>query len=288
MASNSIVTACIPYFRCRKYIRRAVQSLLGQTFRKLTVIVVNDGDPNPPWDLLFDIRDPRLVRFDMKVNRGPYFATAVALNSSTTPFFLIQDGDDWSSPQRVEASLSSLERHRADFVFSAARLYRETSAGLLESYGVDWPREPETTLTPQFRYRLPHHGMWRSQVVKRIGGYYGGFPMGYDQLLMNALLMIGKYSYVRDELYHRLVRRDSLTMSPRTGYKSRVRSAIRDDLASIYSQLYQLRSRFLSQSIGSTQFVSGIRKACLSYLTAKKAADLQVESQRLASHLRGR
>src|SRR5579859_5430453 len=95
------VTACIPTYRCTRYLRDAVLSLLNQTYPFLRVVVINDGDPNPPWAALADITDPRLLRFDLKENRGPYFALAVALEATPDPFFLIQDADDVSAPNRA-------------------------------------------------------------------------------------------------------------------------------------------------------------------------------------------
>lgn len=72
------VTASIAYFGCKAYIRRAVETLLNQSFREMRVIVVSDGDPEPPSGQLADIKDPRLVFYDLEKNFGPYFANAVS------------------------------------------------------------------------------------------------------------------------------------------------------------------------------------------------------------------
>ena len=63
---NLAVTASLPYFNARGYIRRAVESLLAQSHSNITVVVVCDGDPRPPWPELAHIRDPRLVQFALK------------------------------------------------------------------------------------------------------------------------------------------------------------------------------------------------------------------------------
>ena len=104
------VVASVPYFNARGYIRRAVESLLAQTHRRLTVVVVCDGDPYPPWPELAHIQDPRLVRFSLARNYGPYFAHQVVLGASTDRYFLVQDSDDWSTPARVSALLHALDQ----------------------------------------------------------------------------------------------------------------------------------------------------------------------------------
>ena len=121
--SAASVAVSIPYYRCKSSIRRAVESILGQTYTQLRVIVVNDGDPDPPWDALADIRDPRLVCFDLPVNRRRYFAYAVVLNAISEPYFLIQDADDWSEPDRLARRMQALHEQRADAAVSSFYRY---------------------------------------------------------------------------------------------------------------------------------------------------------------------
>ena len=71
------ITVSMPYYACPATLGRAVESVLGQTHRDLTLVVVNDGDRRSPWPLLADIDDDRLVRFDLAENRGRYFADAI-------------------------------------------------------------------------------------------------------------------------------------------------------------------------------------------------------------------
>ena len=114
---ESPVTACIPYYKGKRYIRRAVQSLLSQTHGDLQVIVVNDGDCDPPWADLMSMRDPRLVCFDLQRNHGgPFFAYAVVANTVTSTWFLIQEQDDWSDPRRLQQLLHLAVARSADVV----------------------------------------------------------------------------------------------------------------------------------------------------------------------------
>src|SRR4051794_32338454 len=113
------VTVAIPYFQCKPSIGQAVESMLSQTHSALTLVVVNDGDPEPPWPALDHIHDPRLVRFDLPTNRGIYFANAVVLAATDDPYFVVQDADDWSEPQRIAQLLQKLRAEDADGVLSA-------------------------------------------------------------------------------------------------------------------------------------------------------------------------
>ena len=296
--SDRAITACIPYYSCRRYVRRAVESLLRQTHRDLTVLVINDGDAVPPWDLLAGINDPRLVRFDLAANHGPYFAIAVAAGAAATPYLLIQDADDWSDPRRAATLLDLLRREGADLAVSAQAQYAETprSGKVVETRWVQtstsaMPPGPfilTRALGPEYAYRVPHMGLYRTEALRRIGGYYGGFRVGYDTLLTNLILMTGGVSHTPLSLYHRLMRPESLTHSPHTGTRSAEAKAAHHAIAELYRDCFQNYSNYLSGVLDSKQLGEAIRGIVSRNVTPADAAALTWETQRLRRVLRGR
>lgn len=199
------VTVSIPCFGTNRYVRRAVESLLEQTHRELCIVVVNDGDANPPWAELSHILDPRLVRFNCTRNRGYYFVHQIVLEVCRTPYFVVQDPDDWSLPNRVSTLLSRLRIDRSDLASSAWQQYREGEDGMLRPNSVQWIQKDagpthaeedfrfDPMLTDDFISRVSHHGLFRRKALERIGGYYAGFRVNYDALLTNFLLMTERY-----------------------------------------------------------------------------------------------
>jgi glycosyltransferase involved in cell wall biosynthesis len=292
------VTACIPYYQCRRHVRRAVQSLLRQTHRNIAVVVVNDGDPEPPWDLLADIRDPRLVRFSLPANHGPFFANAVVLNATSAPYFLIQDADDWSASTRVATLLERLEREGSDLAISAQPQYMENGNGnrLLDIRWATASRDGSPaerfvvrpTLAPEYAYRVPHAGLFRSNSIRRVGGYYGGFRIAYDTLLTNLILMTGRVSHVAQPLYFRLVRPESLTHSPLTGFHSAHARRVQKAIVALYRRCFTWYSKYLAGSLDSRRLGEVIRGSVARNVTAADARQLAVETQRLKQSLRTR
>jgi glycosyltransferase involved in cell wall biosynthesis len=275
------VTVSIPYHRCRPYIRQAVQSILDQTHRDLTVVVVNDGDPEPPWDLLADIHDPRLVRFDLGSNRGRYFADDVVLGATTSPYYLVQDADDWSEPDRIERLLRKLQSDRADAAFSA--LYSHTG-GRLEPRRPSILRYPELSrpLTRLLEHRTSHVGLFRTAALRRVGGYYGGFRIGYDTLLVSLLLMTGRPTYLERPLYHRLRRDESLTMSSVTGLRSAQRMEAWRQLRVMYTEALQAYQRQRAGQFDRDALAARIRRVVDARVTAGEREVRAAASSRLA------
>jgi glycosyltransferase involved in cell wall biosynthesis len=289
-SSGARITACIPYFRCRRYLRLAVDSLLAQTHRNITVVVVNDGDPEAPWDLLRDITDPRLVRFNLLANHGPYFANAVVLNATSAPYFLMQDADDWSSSTRAAELLAGIERDGSDLAVSAQPQYVQTAQGN-RIVDMRWAsvanRETQRgyvvrpVLTPAYAYRAPHAGLFRSDAIRRLGGYYGGFRLSYDTLLTNLILMTGSVSHVPRPLYYRLVRQESMSHCSATGTRSAHARQVNQAIRAIYRRCYTYYSAYLAGRIDSRQLSGSIRAQVLRNVTPPDARWLAIESERL-------
>jgi glycosyltransferase involved in cell wall biosynthesis len=299
--SEKHVIVCVPYYRCKVYVRRAVQALLAQTYSNITVVVVNDADfETPPWPELSDIDDTRLVRFDLKENKGPYFATQLVLSATTAPYLLIQDADDWSHPERIQKLLAALDCDKADFAISAQSLFREELYSSGEPPDIRWVEKlngtlllndltdkfkVNTKLTGHFLYRSAHHGLFRTEVLRKIGGYYGGFRTSYDTLLTNFILMVGKIAHVPEPLYYRLIRPTSLTQSVETGYRSVQRKQILLKLEEIYSTTYKFYKSYLRGKITGDNLIKSIRSTCENYIPGDDIQTISSESKLLKQHL---
>jgi glycosyltransferase involved in cell wall biosynthesis len=285
-SGNRRVTACIPHYRCRPYIARAVESLLAQTHRDLTVVVVNDGDPDPPWPELAHIDDPRLVRYSLLANRGCFFAEAVVHNATSAPYFLIQDADDWSAPYRIECLLNRLDLDRSEFAASA-QPQCVAHDGRYEILNVLW-RNVKPRLTATFEHICSHVGLFRTQSLREIGGYYAGFRVGYDAVLPSLMLMTGRISHVSLPLYYRLKRPESLTYSPQTGIGSSYNKTSMQHIAALYQECFGHYRRFLAGRLDSAQLKETIRRVSRRHVSAQDRSRLIRETQRLAAILRGR
>ena len=287
-ADCGAITASIPYYGCRAYLRRAVESLLTQTHRNLTVVVVNDGDSQPPWDNLRDIDDPRLIRFSLRRNHGPYFASAVVLNATRTSYFLLQDADDWSSPDRAAHLLARLHRDGSDFAVSAQSVWNRNGRRL----GLVWSQRTtaagdsqclriSTLITPQYRNRAPHHGLFRVAAVRRVGGYYGGFRISYDTLITNLIMMTGRVSHVPKALYHRTIRPESLTQARATGHGSPARLHANLQLDKIYKACFRSYTEYQAGKIDSSRLCDSIRVSVARMVSRADARELATEAARL-------
>jgi hypothetical protein len=289
------VIVCIPHFQCKEHIHKAVQSILEQTHRDLTVVVANDGDSDPPWNELSSIQDARLVRFDLKQNRGPYFATTVVLHASDAPYLLIQDADDWSDRQRVDLLLAALERDHSDFAVSAQTLFAQKESSL-HPHSIRWTENSTAPapqqrfvinpcLTDEYRYRAPHHGLFRSQALRDAGAYYAGFRLSYDRLITNLMLMTGRVSHVQESLYSRLIRTDSITHSPNTAWNSHKGMQEFETGRRLYALCFKQYLELAAGRLSLTAFLTFVQSLSQDQIVEADQCDLDAEVGRLKSLL---
>jgi hypothetical protein len=269
------VTVSVPYHGARPYLAQAVQSILAQTHRELTVVVVNDGDPESPWPHLDHIDDRRLVRFELDRNRGRYFADQVVLEATGDPLFLVQDADDWSEPTRVERLLVELRRAHAAGAVSARWL---GGSARVEH----WP-QLGTPLTARMMHRATQQGLFRTDALREVGGFHPGFRIGYDTLLINLLEMLGRVVAVDPPLYHARIRPGSLTTDPSTRWGSSLRNQAVRRLDSIYARAFGHYQRYLEGSCDAIQL--GISVQDIVRGTTDRADAAAVRDQ--AEQLRG-
>ncbi len=283
MSSNlPWVTACVPAYRASQYLRGSVLSLLNQTHQRLRVVVINDGDPDPPWAVLADIHDPRLLRFDLALNKGPYFAAAVALEATPDALLLMQDADDLSLPHRLESLLRLMQHYGSGSAVSALGQFSDHPQ---DGTVLDRPlysSAPRGFPWSELGSRIPHHGLFDVRVLKELGGYFGGFHFGYDELLTNLILLTGTVSYTPEPLYWRRRRQDSLTRSPLTGMKSMRRQRMRQEMQDIYRLAYRDYQAYVSRRVTRDHFIRSVRARAL----AKQSAEDGVLIRDLASSLR--
>lgn len=230
------ITVSMPYYRCATTIRRAVLSVLGQTYHDLRLVVVNDGDHHtPPWRYLADIDDPRLIRVDLRKNMGRYFADAAVLAATGSRWFAIHDADDWADSDWLECLVHPMFRY-GSVVALAPQWVHAPGGGAKIEMPADVPKDcyPRLRAGQPFLTHIAHHAtVYRTLVAQRIGGH-PGYRIGFDSLMVNLMLMLGSGLLESGARYHRDIRPGSLFTSTLTGRGSPERRAATRGLNRLY------------------------------------------------------
>lgn len=114
---NELVSIVVPVYNVEPYIRRAVDSLLAQTYTNIEVILVDDGSPDRCGAICdeYAARDNR-IKVIHQANGGVSRARQAGLDAATGEYVLQVDPDDYVEPNMVEELLRKAIETGADMV----------------------------------------------------------------------------------------------------------------------------------------------------------------------------
>jgi succinoglycan biosynthesis protein ExoO len=105
----AVVSVIIPSFNSASTIRRAVDSVLGQTYQDFEIIIVDDASTDgSAQQLLRDYRADARIRVELLLeNRGPSTARNRAIDLANGTWIALLDADDAWMPSRLETLIGA-------------------------------------------------------------------------------------------------------------------------------------------------------------------------------------
>ncbi|MCU0921110.1 MAG: glycosyltransferase family 2 protein [Burkholderiaceae bacterium] len=127
------VTVVVPAYNAAAFVRRAVDSVLSQTWADRELLVVDDGSTDGTLGVLAGYGER--VRVLTQANAGPAAARNHGLRAARGRYVAYLDADDWWLPAKLERQVALLDgRPDLGFCSTATRVVTETGAP-----AGDWP-----------------------------------------------------------------------------------------------------------------------------------------------------
>lgn len=99
----------MPLYNKAPYVRKAVESVVGQTYADWELIVVDDGSTDDSASIVESIRDPR-IRLIRQANAGVGAARNRGVKESIASYICFLDADDWWESTFLEEMAGLVER----------------------------------------------------------------------------------------------------------------------------------------------------------------------------------
>lgn len=94
------VSVIIPTRNRKRFLTRAIDSVLSQNYAKIEIIVIDDASTDGTEELIRNYGS-KVRYFYQKINRGPSAARNFAVAQSCYPFLAFLDSDDYWAPHRL-------------------------------------------------------------------------------------------------------------------------------------------------------------------------------------------
>jgi glycosyltransferase involved in cell wall biosynthesis len=119
---DDLVSIIIPAYNAEPYLRRAIDSVLGQTYAPIEVVVVDDGSTDGTAAICRDYGD-RIIYIHQE-NQGVSVARNRGIQESKGELIGFLDADDWYLPNKLSDLVSLLKRHPQAGAATAAHIVK--------------------------------------------------------------------------------------------------------------------------------------------------------------------
>ena len=125
-----LFSVIVPIYNIEKYIRRCIDSVIGQTFADFELILVDDGSPDncPAICDEYAAKDAR-IKVVHKPNGGLVSARQAGIQVAEGEYIFNLDGDDAITPDTLEHASAIIAQHNPDMVCFAHRTWTDGVEG---------------------------------------------------------------------------------------------------------------------------------------------------------------
>lgn len=110
--ANAKVTVLMSVFNGERFLKKAVGSVLTQTFSDFEFLVLDDCSTDNTWDILKSFQDPRIRLIKNSVNMGLTRALNKGLGLARGEYVARMDADDISLSERLQRQEAFLDKNQ--------------------------------------------------------------------------------------------------------------------------------------------------------------------------------
>lgn len=185
-----------------KWLEKAIQSVLNQVYPDWELCIADDASPAPhirPLLERYSKRDARIKVVLRAENGGIVAASNSALELATGDYIALLDHDDELAPNALFENAKLINQHPdADFIYSDEDKIDTQGRRCDPFFKPDW--SPEYFQSCMYTCHL---GVYRSRLIREIGGFRAGFDGSQDyDLVLRVVERTQAIYHLPQILYH--------------------------------------------------------------------------------------
>lgn len=214
MESNTpLVSVVIAVYNGKNHIKRAVDSILNQTYKNIEIIIIDDCSTDSTINILHEYLDNiNILILQNRKNMGISKSRNIAGKKSKGKYIAVQDADDVSLATRIEKQVKFLEL-REDIVVLGTRCINIQNNIKYSGHYYD-----EKMINEMIYLSNPiahTSAMIRKDIYDMIDGYNESFIVTVDYELYIRLIKYGKIAMLNEELVEYYIHNNSISAKKR-------------------------------------------------------------------------
>lgn len=172
------VTVLMPVYNGERFLREAINSILGQSFRHFEFMVIDDGSTDRSAEIIASYRDPRIRFIRNNQNTGISATLNKGIALASCELIARMDADDISHPQRLQKQFRYMQQNPGCALLSTwARVVSEEKKLIrLERYRSNFYYYNLTFECWMYHPTI----MFRKSAVEQVGAYSMPYSEDYD------------------------------------------------------------------------------------------------------------
>ena len=199
---KSKVSVLTAVYNGERYIKKAIDSILAQTYGNFEYIIVdNNSNDGTPSILEGYAKADKRINVIQEVNTGPASARNAGLNVAKGEWIAILDADDIAMPERLELQLNYVDEHRDVCLLGTGCIAIDEKGDIIKEH--QYPAT-HNLLVRHLENRLaffPHSSdLIRKEAIVKLNGYSTRFSPAEDYDLWLRLSTCGKLACINKPL----------------------------------------------------------------------------------------
>lgn len=119
MSESPLVSVVMPAYNAERYVEEAISSVVGQSYRNLELIVIDDASTDGTRAIIerFMGEDHRIALIQNEVNSGVAVSRNKGIEAASGEWIALIDSDDSWENEKIQKQLRSLLKHNGDISY---------------------------------------------------------------------------------------------------------------------------------------------------------------------------
>lgn len=199
------VSVIIPAYNRESYIRQTVDSVLGQTYQNIELIVVDDGSSDGTRQILEQYGNKLLLlEHEQRANKGQSAAINLGLKKAVGHYVAILDSDDYWHPDKIKIQVEFLEQNPdVGLVYGNGEGVNADGEYLYDIYSDSHYEEnkPANVLMDCY-FLVPNNALVRKSVFDEVGGFDESLRSAQDHDMAIRIAEVTKLAYINYKWFY--------------------------------------------------------------------------------------
>ena len=264
-----LVSVIIPTFNRETTIKRAIDSVISQSYSNIEVIVVDDNSNDRTAEIMEQYSNSSHINYiRLKKNIGGAAARNVGIKHSKGSYIAFQDSDDEWLESKLEKQMNVFQKKKSvDVVFSKIIRISEEKRSIFPKSDISEVEDAHTSFLKENYIGTPS-AIIKKEKLDQIEGFDESLPRLQDWDLFIQLSKFCTFFMVDEVLCNAYLQSNSITQNKKAlietlkifdkKYKDSVEALSREDKAGVYEKYGSLLVNSGSINEGVFYFKKGI------------------------------